>query len=198
MRGDEHNIRAAYNNDYCDGDNIHHLYYGGDKFYGYYNSNGDYTSIELDYHGYDSCGDNNNNYEATNTYNTAEGPMHTTLHTVQGPSRFIVYKSSSTIAILKRGNKGVKRGFFILSCFTKVTTFIFNIHISPTSQKMSLRGLLFSSGLISRTLSWRLHHSQFRCARGRHGAWQRNNRHTAAHTSRGRLYVGSGREKIGR
>ena len=63
-RGDKHNNRTTYNNDYCDGYNKQHStsYYRGDRDYGYYNSNGDYTDIYLDYNGYDICG--YYNYEA--------------------------------------------------------------------------------------------------------------------------------------
>ena len=66
-RGDEHNIHAAYKNDYCDGFNKHHTYYRGEGGYGYYNSDGDYTGVKLDHYGYDSCG--YNDYEANYVYN---------------------------------------------------------------------------------------------------------------------------------
>ena len=66
-KGDKHNICSAYNVNYCDGDNRHHLYYHGDKCYGLYSSNGDYTGVELDYHAYDSCG--HNGYKKNYVYN---------------------------------------------------------------------------------------------------------------------------------
>ena len=61
-RGEEQDICAAYNNKYCNGNHKHHTYHRGDGGYGQYNSDGDYTGVELDYYGHDSCG--YNDYEA--------------------------------------------------------------------------------------------------------------------------------------
>ena len=58
LRGHWNNTRTADKNDYCNGAEEHHTYYRGDGGYGYYNSNGDYTGVEPDYYGNDSCGYN--------------------------------------------------------------------------------------------------------------------------------------------
>merc|ERR1712176_215541 len=57
-RGGEHNTLTAYNDYDCDGYSQHHTFYRGDEDYGNYNSDGYYTNVELEHHGYDSCGCN--------------------------------------------------------------------------------------------------------------------------------------------
>ena len=57
-RGHWNNTRTANNYYDCDGYYQHHTYYREDGGYGNYNSDGEYTGVELDYYGHDSCGYN--------------------------------------------------------------------------------------------------------------------------------------------